>query len=199
MKIGNIVIQETLKVDKKFNVVTSIDDIIEGLPTLVVGLQNALAIEPELNYLDRFIDENIHWTFNREEKRVMFEEDLFYFIEFCYFRLIKTLDYKFIDIILSTDEDIKSTFIKFKENENIISFQHEAMIYIFDGDVIYGVDTNQIKYLNRDLDKFINKVKKLSKVFLDNETKLTKYNNELEMFNNEIKYVPVLYSLNVTN
>lgn len=196
MKIGNIITQETIKVDKKFNIVSSINQIIEGIPTLIVGIDNALKVETNLNYVNKILKNDFRWTFNRNEKRVIFEDDLYYFIEYCYFRLIKNFEYKFIDVILTNDNDMKLIFKDFKNNINIISYQRLNMVYIFDGRTIFGIDTNQIRYIGKDINKFIEKIKKLSKTFLDDNTKTTKYNNELEMFNNEIKYIPVLYSLN---
>ena len=79
MRIGNVITDEKVKLDKKFNISNSLDDIIDTIPTLIIGLDNAKKLNTKLNYLDRKIDDNTFWTFNKKEKRVLFEEDLFYF------------------------------------------------------------------------------------------------------------------------
>ena len=196
MMIGNIVTKEKIKLNRKFNIVKNFTEIIDGIPTLIIGLDEAKLVSSDLNYIKRKISDDIFWTFNRKEKRTYFEEDLFYFIEFSYDRLIKPITYKFIDIIRLEDDDIKKLFKKLTLYDDIITFYYENNIYMFSNNIIYGIDTNQIKYISGDVDKLINKIKSISSVFLDDSGILIEYNNELELFNDEIKYIPLLYSIN---
>jgi hypothetical protein len=46
------------------------------------------------------------------------------------------------------------------------------------------------------VDSFLKKIKNLSKVFLDNDEILIEYKNKLGMLEDEVKYVPLLYSIN---
>jgi tetrahydromethanopterin S-methyltransferase subunit G len=89
--IGNILIDNKLKVDDNFNVVDSFDELIEGIPTLIIGLDNANKLNKKLNYVDRKIDNNTFWTFSKSEKRMLFEDDIFYFIENSYKSLINVI------------------------------------------------------------------------------------------------------------
>jgi len=49
--VGNIVTSDNIKVDENFNVVDSLDKIIEGIPTLIIGIDNANKTNYKLNYL----------------------------------------------------------------------------------------------------------------------------------------------------
>ena len=49
--IGNIVTLDKIKVDDNFNVVNSFNEVIEGIPTLVVGTNNANDSYGNLNYI----------------------------------------------------------------------------------------------------------------------------------------------------
>ena len=71
--IGNIISSNELKVDENFNVVDSMDKAIDGLPTLIIGLDNVRKIETDLNFVDRKLSDNTYWTFNKQERRVLFE------------------------------------------------------------------------------------------------------------------------------
>jgi hypothetical protein len=193
--IGNIVISDKLKVDENFNVVNSLDDTIEGIPTLIVGLGIANKLGIKLNYVDRQIDGNTYWTFSKKEKRNIFEEDLFYFIEDSYSSLINNIDYTFIDVVLFSDEEVKYIFKTIKNSTDVISVQIEDMLYVLINKRIYGIDLNQIKFVDGDVDKLIERIKNWSNVFLDNDEILIEYKNKLGMLNDEVKYIPLLYSI----
>jgi hypothetical protein len=193
--IGNIVISDKLKVDENFNVVNSLDDTIEGIPTLIVGLGIANKLGIKLNYVDRKIDDKTYWTFSKKEKRNIFEEDLFYFIENSYNSLINNIDYTFIDVVLFSDDEVKSIFNYIKKSSDVVSTHIDDMLYIFMDKRIFGIDLNQIKFVGGDVEKLVTRIKRWSNVFLDNKEILIEYKNTLGMLNDEVKYIPLLYSI----
>jgi len=194
--IGNIIISDSLKVDENFNVVDSLDKIIEGIPTLIIGLDNVKKLDTKLNYVDRKLDDLTYWTFSKKEKRVIFEEDLFYFIENSYKHVKDSVEYIFIDFILFSDRKIGKIFNKIKESLNNITFVNERMIYIYSEKYIFGIDLKQVEFLGYNLELFLLKIKALSMVFLDNDDILIEYKNNLGMLDDEVKYIPLLYSIN---
>jgi hypothetical protein len=193
--IGNIVTSNDLKVDENFNVVDSLDNIIEGIPTLLVGIDNAKKKSDKLNYIERQLDDNTFWTFTKKEKRVLFEEDLFYFIENSYKHLTEKINYVFVDAILFDNTKMKGIFDEISKNDNNITFITNEMVYIYCGDKIFGIDLKQIKYVGGDIVKLMGKIKDWSKVFLENDEILIEYKNNLGMVDDEVKYIPVLYSI----
>ena len=195
MLIGNVVCERHIKIDKNFNLIKSTDEIIEGLPTLIVGLDNAKTFTDKVSYLDRKINTNTFWTFTRLEKRDLFEEDLFYFIKFSYDELLKSAKFKFIDLILSDSDEINKVFNQIKTSDNVITFSYEKMVYTHINDMIYGFDLRQVDYIGKSKNIFINKIKDMSDVFLSDEKILIEYKKELSVLNDEIKYVPLIYLL----
>lgn len=195
MRIANIVCERDIKIDKKFNLINSIDKIIPGLPTLIVGIDNAKSYSEKISYLERKIDDNTFWTFSRLEKRDLFEEDLFYFIEFAYNKLLEKAKFKFIDLILSDSEKINLVFNEISSSDNVITFNHQHMVYIYTNGMIYGFDLRQVEYIGKSIDKFMDKIKDMSNVFLHDEKILIEYKKELSVFNEEIKYIPLIYSI----
>lgn len=193
MRIANIVCEREIKIDNKFNLIDSISKSIPNLPTLIVGLDNAKKFGCKLSYLDRKFNYNTFWTFNRMEKRDLFEEDLFYFIEFSYNELLKDIKFNFIDLILSDSDEINQVFNKIKISNNVITFSYENMVYTYINHMIYGFDLRQVDYIGKSKTIFINKIKDMSSVFLQDEKILIEYKKELYMFNDEIKYVPLIY------
>ena len=59
--------------------------------------------------------------------------------------------------------------------------------------MIYGFDLRQVEYIGKSKNVFKDKIKDMSNVFLQDEKILIEYKKELYMFNDEIKYVPLIY------
>jgi hypothetical protein len=195
MFVANIVTKNNLNIDKYFNVVESIDDIIKELPTLVIGWDIVKTINPNADFIDKKLSKNIFWTFKKTERRDIFEEDLYDFIYYSYNLLVNNIEYKFVDTIQMTDNELKHVFKTIKEYKKSIAYKYGEMLYVYTQNNIYGIDLNLLKYMGLDYNKTINKIKSDSLVFLDNEEILIEYKDIIDMLNNEVKYVPYLYSI----
>lgn len=195
MFVGNIVTQSKVNIDKYFNVVETMDAIIHGLPTLIVGWDIVKTIEPEADFITRKLSDNIFWTFKKTERRDIFENDLYDFIHHSYNLLIKDLDYKFIDLIQLSEQELKTTFKEIKKSTKVIGYIHENMLYIYTDNIVYGLDLKLVAYLEYNLADILNKIKSYCSVFLDNDEILIEYKDIIDMLNNEVKYVPFLYSI----
>jgi hypothetical protein len=57
MFVGNIVTHSNINVDKYFKVVNSLDDTIDGLPTLIVGWDIVKTINPNADFIDKKLSE----------------------------------------------------------------------------------------------------------------------------------------------
>jgi hypothetical protein len=97
MTVANIVSNNKINVSEDFNVVKSMDEIIHGLPTLIVGFDYMDKHYPDFNILDRKVSENLYWTFKKTERRDKHDEDLTWFMVNSYNDLIKDISYVFID------------------------------------------------------------------------------------------------------
>ena len=195
MKIGNIITERDIKINNKFNIVNSIDKIIPELPTLIVGMDITKKYYTNISYLNRKINDTTFWTFTKLEKRDLHEEDLYYFIEFAYKNLLKNVKFTFIDLILNDTTYIKSIFDEMSKNK-IITFKDKNNIYLYFKNNIYGFDLRQVSFIGKSIESFMDKIKSLSNVFLEDTNILIEYKKELLIFNEEIKYIPLIYSLN---
>jgi hypothetical protein len=195
MFVGNIVVQSKINIDKYFNVVESMDDIIHGLPTLIVGWDIVKTTNPDVDFINRKLSDDIFWTFKKTERRDIFENDLYDFIHYCYNLLIKDINYEFIDLIQLTESELKITFKTIKKSTNAVGYIHQNMLYIYTENTVYGLDLNLVNYLDYNLLETLTKIKSYCSVFLDNDEILIEYKDIIDMLNNEVKYVPFLYSI----
>lgn len=195
MFVGNIVTHSNINVDKYFKVVNSLDDIIDGLPTLIVGWDIVKTINPNADFIDKKLSENIFWTFKKSERRDIFEDDFYNFTEYCYGLLIKDIEYNFIDLIQLNETELKNIFRFIKKCENVVGYLYNKMLYIFVEKTIYGIDLTLLKYMDYNTDDVLCKIKSYCSVFLDNKEILIEYKDVIDMLNNEVKYIPFLYSI----
>jgi len=194
MKIGNIISESKLTVNKHFNIYKNYIEVDNDLPTLIIGLNNIKKTGKDFKFSNRKINDTLFWTFLKTERRTFFNEDLFYFVEYCYKQIINKNEYVFIDLILNKKEFLKKLFNDIKDNsETNINLITDSMIYILSNHKIYGINLNQIDFIGRDRNTFITNIKSWSKVFLIHNDIFIKYKNKLSMFNDEIKYIPLLY------
>ena len=195
MFIGNIVTKSIIKSPDKFNVVDSLDKIIESLPTLIIGWEIVKEINPNADFYNRRLSNNIKWTFTLTEKRNLYEEDLYYFIEECHNNLISKVTYKYIDFILTNDDDLAYILKNIKNSEKNIALKNDDMIYIYSSNYLFGIDLNIIDFVGRNRDKLINYLKSFINVFLEDSKILIEYKGYMSALNNQVKYIPYLYSI----
>jgi hypothetical protein len=195
MYVANIVAKNNLNIDKYFNVVESLGEIIQGLPTLIIGWDMVKAINPNVDFIDKKLSDDVFWTFKKTERRDIFEEDLYNFIHYSYNLLIKNVNYKFIDLILLSELELKNTFKILKKSTKLIGYKYNNMLYLYTDNTIYGFDLKLLTYLDLDVDKTFEKIKSYCLVFLDHNDILIEYKDIIEMLNNEVKYIPYLYSI----
>lgn len=195
MIVANIVTNTNINIDKYFNVVETLDEIVQGLPTLIIGWDIVKTINPDADFVDKKISEEIFWTFKKTERRDIFEEDLYNFINYSYTKLIKNINYTFIDLISYSESELKNTFKLIKNMNDVIGYKYKNMLYIYTKNTIYGVDIKLIEYVGYDVNEILSKIISYFDVFLENEQILIEYKDIIDVLNNEVKYIPYLYSI----
>jgi hypothetical protein len=195
MKIANIVSNNNISVSEEFNVVKSIDEIINGLPTLIIGFDYVNKHYPDFNILDIELEPNLYWTVKKTERRDKHAEDLNWFINKVYNDLTKNIKYVFIDPLQYNSKSLYKIVRKLYSIEKLITFLNGDMVYIYGENFIFGVDLKLMSYIGYDKIKLINKIKKISSVFLHEKNIITEYKNHLNNLGYEIKYLPFSYSI----
>ena len=69
------------------------------------------------------------------------------------------------------------------------------MLYVYGENLIFGIDLNLLKYIGINPVKVENKIKSISKVFLDDKEIFIEYKSNMERLGNSVKYIPYLYSI----
>lgn len=197
MKIANIVSETKITLEKEnlFNFVSSMDEIDENLPTLIVGWKFMKQFYPEQDILEKKIDEKVSWTYSRTEKRSDFEVDVEKFITFAHKDLVSNVFYVFIDPIQYKLGKIKKILRKIKSSEKIISYHHGNMVYICVDNIVFGVDLLLLEFLEISTPKFLRKIESDSHVFLTEEEILIEYKDYVQRLGDQFKYIPYLYSI----
>lgn len=195
MKIANIVSRQNVNVSQEFNVVDSMDNIIHGLPTLILGFDYVNKHYPEFDVMERKLSDNLYWTVKRTEKRDKYEEDLSWFITKVLTDLISEISYVFVDPIQYNSRTIKKIVKKFYSFENKITYQNGQMLYIYADKIIFGVDLKLLKFIGLDFIKIKEKIIKKSSVFLTNDKILIEYKKTVTELDNQVRYIPYLFSI----
>jgi len=195
MKIANIVSTFNIDVSDDFNVVTSLENIIEGLPTLIVGWDFVKKNYPQYDIIDRKLDNNIRWTFKPIEKRDLFQEDLYNFINDTYKSVLNKINYFFIDPFITNRKQLIKIIRKIKGSDTKISYLHDNMIYIFFDNIILGINLEMLSFIGLKPDKIISKIKSSNGIFLEKDLIFIEYKDKVDMLDGKIRFLPVLYSI----
>jgi hypothetical protein len=195
MKIANIVSNNKIDVSEEFNVVQSMDEIIHGLPTLIVGYDYVNKHYPDFDIMDIRVEPNLYWTFKRTEKRDKFQEDMSWFIRKVYGDLTKEITYIFVDPLQYRSRTLWKIIRKIYSLKKIITYVQGDMIYLYGEKYLFGVDLKLLSYIGLNSDKIRNKIKSMSAVFLGADEILIEYKNTVEELGNKVRYVPYLFSI----
>lgn len=194
--IGNIVSDKIIDFDPRIKTVGSINEIVDGLPTLIIGLNKAKDLFPNrIDILNKKIDNNNFWTFSFIEKRSEYEVDIDIFIQYCYENMVSDIEYIFIDPVQYKLSSIKKIINKIKSSEHHIPFIYHNHIYLYVDNIIFGIDLILLEtFFNISKDSIKNKIKSLSGgLFLD-DVILIKYKDYLDRLNSP-KFIPYLYTI----
>lgn len=194
--VANIVSKNSVDVSQDFNVVDSIDKIILGIPTLIVGFDLTESLYPDFDILDICVKDDIYWTFKKIEKRDKFNEDLDWFITKVYSDLIKDVNYLFVDPILLKPKTLIKIVRKIYSIENLTTYVYNDMLYIYGDKIVFGVDLKLFKFIGFDIKKLKDKIIHISSDFLDDDDDiLIEYKNIVETLGNSVRYIPYLFTI----
>lgn len=149
--IANILTDKSFTNDDIYNVVTDINEIISGIPTLIIGWEYTKSLYPDANILEWRIKDDIFWTFGRRERGQRYEDTLKKFREYVINKFINSIEYKFINIIVKND--FFSSFLDILNMCNDMqAYITNDMLYIAcsAGNNVYGISLRDIEYLGYD-------------------------------------------------
>lgn len=193
MKIANIVSNTKININEEFNLVESMDNIIHGLPTLIVGFDYVNKHYPDFDILNSEVEPNLYWTFKKTERRDKHEEDLIWFENKVYTDLTKNIKYIFVDPIQYSRKSMIKIIEKIYSLNNAITFLNDNMVYIYGENLIFGIDLKLLHFIGLDVNKIKYKIKTKSIVFLEDSEILIEYRNYIDELGIQVKFLPFLY------
>jgi hypothetical protein len=194
--IGNIVSDLEFSINRRFNFVKTYDDIIVGIPTLILGYKEIQTIEPDFNILNHRINDNLFWTFKKNEKRDKFNQVVIEFVEYCFNKLVNDVEYIYIDPITYSKESLGKISSRVSQVKNPVGILiNDRVIYIYGEKLIFGIDLELCELAGINKEKLTKKYEKLVGGFLDYDKIFIEYGNDIVALNDSIRYLPFLYSI----
>jgi hypothetical protein len=191
--IANILTDKNLSFNNLYNVVRSKEDIIDGIPTLVIGWEYTKIMYSNANILDWEIEKNLYWTYGSRERRNKYEENLERFKDLSLKQFVKSVKYVYYNILTITDEE-RFYIFDLIENVGASVYMSYDMLYIMDNinDKVVGISLRDIDYLGKDRKKIFAKIYSNPNnkiITLDNDVLTWDMRNVLRNYNYVIPYL----------
>lgn len=194
-KIGNILTNSNSSYPEYFNVSNTLD-FSNDLPTLIIGFDLTFELyKDKVNANNNKLDDNLYWTFLKSENRSKYEQQLELFITDCILYQVNKSSYIFVDLIHTPPKKLIKIAKKILTLSNPISLVYYDMIYIYGENLIFGVDLSLCQFVGLDSDKIFVKIKSISKEILEYKEIIIEYEDLLFRVDNQVRYLPILYSI----
>jgi len=170
MIIGNIITDNNTEYNllKKFSRLDLVDN---DKPTLILGFSVVKNIYPSFEVTNRHLGKNIYWTFNRLEKRDLYEQDLYNFKLNCVTKITNDTKYLFVDLLQFKLSTLKRIIYKINELPQIYLYETIEMLYLGYDNLVFGLDRKQLKFTGVNEDKLLDKLKNKNLVIINNNFK----------------------------
>lgn len=162
--IGNIV--SDIKLDDNvgiFHVTSNLEDIIMGIPTLVVGWSKVKQLFDNVSILKWEIDPNTYWTFSKYERRNRLNEDLIKFKNLCVDRTIKGLTYVYFNSLISSKykKSLMLNSLNDGFEKKLLIWNDMCYICWCDIKFILGISLRDVEYEGKERQFFIETMKSI--------------------------------------
>lgn len=174
--IANILTDEQFNEAELYNVVRDSNDLIPGIPTLIVGWERTKSEYPDASIIEDKVSDNVYWTYGKYERRDKYETNIKKFQDLSFKKFVDSLDYVFYDVLLSTAEKLDSFLT------SLLSEPTKTVYVIRDMMYIYYSGTNKVVGLSlRDCDYIEDTLKKriFSAIYNSKAVNLLKNNDEI--------------------
>ena len=198
MYIGNIV-TDTFLDDENINFCHDIKDIDDTLPTLIIGWDKTKGLfGDEVSILHKQINNKLYWTFSTKERKSEYDSDYDSFMSLCYNTFGENIPYVYLDILHGKRKINFRIIRKLLSLKNpIVYISENEMMYIYEENIIFGVDLNILSLIDGKKEKVIEKVKTLENCILVDSEIFNKCKDFLYKIKNKNRYVPYIYSYGI--
>lgn len=158
--IANILTDKPFKDNDLYNVVSDKNNLMDGIPTLVVGWEYTKKLYPEASILNWEVGNNVYWTYGNREKRNKYEENIVKFRQLALTKFIKSVKYKFYSLLTTTDEEKEYILNLIGKDSGSFIYMNYDMVYIFDAEnnVVIGFSLRDIDYMGKERKGIFSKI-----------------------------------------
>ena len=176
-----------------FNVVQSCDEAIEGIPTLIIGLESAKENIDNFSILKRQYGD-IWWTFKKTEKRCEYEEDIVKFYNYAILREMEKTKYVYVDIVRYPYSKIKKVinFLGDSSKKYVFLTKNSNFMFVYSEkyNTVFGISLELCEYLGVKKNKVYKLLRNREYI---NDTKFIPQDIRRVVGNNT-HYIPPLYA-----
>lgn len=136
----------------------SIDNFV---PTLVIGKKNAENFfgKHNIKVLDKHINDNIIWTFDKTERRNEYENELLKFNSNLIKNINKKIKYEFFNFFIEPYSRVKKLLRFVKSNSDKYIYINNEHVYMYFNDKIHGFSLTDIEYIGVSKNKVLTLLK----------------------------------------
>ena len=162
--IANILTARKFELCEFYNLVSRKEDLIENIPTLVIGWEFTKTLYPEANIISWEINKDTYWTFGNRERRQRYEESLVKFRELALNRLLKKIKYKFVSQIDCDDINFNALDFLLDNCSGFKLYINNDMIYVAGKNTpdispyVYGFSMREYNYVGLDVKQLFKKI-----------------------------------------
>lgn len=192
--IANILTDKNLSFNELYNVVKTKDDIINGIPTLVIGWEYTKNMYPNANILDWEVEKNVYWTYGSRERRNKYEENIEKFKDLALKHFVKSIKYEYYNVLTISEETKKYIFNLMEDSAGTNIYAFSDMLYILDRSTqkVIGLSLRDIDYMGKDRKKMFAKIYgnvNNNLITLDGDVLSWEIRNALRNYNYAIPYL----------
>lgn len=193
--LANIYSKTKLDIEPFFNVISNEKDIIDGIPTLIIGWDSVKSLYGEVNILDKKIKNGTYWTFGKRERRNIMEVDIQKFKKSSITLITNKVKYKYFNLLTEQNDDKRRFYEFLKDSSEKSVFSFNNMLYIYDKkeDTVISISLRDVEYIGGSVKKIFSILygNKNIKVITDEELKET---NAKYFFKDNIYLIPYIFA-----
>lgn len=133
--LANVITDLTrVKFDIKVNKCKSMDEIDKSLPTLIIGYNNAKKYIKDFNILKKsYPKQNLWWTFNKNERGVDFQDDIYKFALEAIDNIVDKVEYTYIDYVDCTLDRTKNIikYLTLSSDYKVAYIDNNNFLYVY--------------------------------------------------------------------
>lgn len=153
--IGNVLTTEPFDSKELYHIVDSPEKLIDGIPTLIIGWDNAKSLYPDASIIEWEISDNVFWTYGKYEKRDKYEANIKRFQTYAFKNFVESLIYVFYDVLSEPLERFESFLSFISSDSKKIAYITGDMLYLYpcSGKKVIGLSLRDCDYLDVNLKK----------------------------------------------